>query len=83
MPDEGDRIVFLGGKEYLPLFFRLTAGLRGDRALFYNTARAPALPAGFRAIRYQTSTRTNWHYECARDLIEESLGDKSIRGIEG
>ena len=31
------------------------------------------LPAGFKAVRYETSTRTNCHYECARDLVAGRL----------
>ena len=29
--------------------------------------RHPNLAEGFEAIRYPTTTRTNWHYECARE----------------
>jgi hypothetical protein len=73
LPDEGDEITFLGGKEYLPLFFKLTAPLRADKTVIYNSARPPVLPSGFKAVRYETSTRTNWHYECARDLVAGRL----------
>jgi hypothetical protein len=69
LPDTGDEIVFLGGKDYLPLFVRLTASLQGQKTVFFNSASAPELPAGFEAVRYETTTRTNWHYEAARDLI--------------
>lgn len=69
IPDDGDDIVFLGGQDYLPLFCRLTARLKAGKRVFFRPARLPGLPEGFTAIRYQTSTRTNWHYECARDLV--------------
>lgn len=70
--DDGDDMIFLGGRDYLPLFTRLTEGLAGSRTVFFNTARLD-LPPGFTAVRYQTSTRTNWHYECARDLVAGRL----------
>jgi hypothetical protein len=68
MRDDGENIAFLGGKDYLPLFCRLTAALRGRKTVFFNSL-PPNLPAGFTSTRYRTRTRTNWHYECARDLV--------------
>ena len=73
MPDDGEPIVFLGGKDYLPLFCSLTAGLRARKTVFFSQAQEPRLPAGFQAVRYRTTTRTNWHYECARALISGRL----------
>ena len=72
MRDDGEEIVFLGGKDYLPLFCRLTAALKGCKTVFFNSADRPDLPASFTPVRYRTSTRTNWHYECARKI---SAGD--------
>jgi hypothetical protein len=74
MPDDGGEILFLGGKDYLPLFCRLTARFSSKKIVFFNSARTPDLPAGFAAVRYSTSTRTNWHYECAHDLVAGGLG---------
>jgi hypothetical protein len=73
MPDDGETTVFLGGKEYQPLFFRLTAGMTEPRVVFFRSAAAPDIPSGFTAVRYETATRTNWHYECARDLVAGRL----------
>jgi hypothetical protein len=70
LPDDGEEILFLGGKDYLPLFCNLTRGLNGMKRVFYNAATCPVLPKGFKAVKYETTTRTNWHYECASDLIE-------------
>jgi hypothetical protein len=67
--DDGEGTVFLGGQDYLPLFCSLAAPLKGEKTVFFNAAKTPELPRGFRAIKYQTRTRTNWHYECARSLI--------------
>jgi hypothetical protein len=70
LPDDGEPLVFLGGKDYLPLYCTLTAGLAGLKTVFFRQAQEPRLPTGFRVVRYHTPTRTNWHYECARDLID-------------
>jgi len=74
IPDDGDDIVFLGGKDYLPLFCALTGPLKGGKTVLFNSAVAPALPAGFTAVRYPTAARTNWHYDAARALIAGQLG---------
>ncbi len=69
MRDDGDDVVFLGGKDYIPLFCRLSADNRGAKTVFFKAAQTPPLPTGFRALRFQTRTRTNWHYDCARALV--------------
>ena len=71
----GDRIepvVFLGGKDYVPLFQSVTESIRGTRIIFYNSAEAPVAP-GCVCRRFETRTRTNWHYECASALIQGAL----------
>ena len=76
--DRTGPIVFLGGKDYVPLFSRLTEGAKSERIVFYryggNSDNPPPAP-GCRLLRFETSTRTNWHYECARALIR---GDVAI-----
>jgi hypothetical protein len=61
-------IVFLGGKDYVPLFCELTSDVVGERIVFYNSDTPPRAP-GCRLERFHTATRTNWHYECARSLM--------------
>ena len=73
LPDDDEPIVFVGGKDYLPLFRKLTAQLRASKIVFFNSGKEPNLAVGFEAIRYPTTTRTNWHYECARDLAAGKL----------
>lgn len=71
----GDRIepvVFLGGKDYVPLFQSVTESIRRTRIIFYSSAEAPDAP-GCVCRRFETRTRTNWHYECARALIQGAL----------
>ena len=67
-----DQVVFLGGKNYLPLFCNLTAYIRSTPVAFYNSAK---LPSAKRCLlkRFETRTMTNWHYECANALIGGSI----------
>ena len=67
--DTSSRIIFLGGKDYVQLFCDLTVDVRNERIVFYNSAIPPNVP-DCRLIPFSTSTRTNWHYECAKKLIE-------------
>lgn len=69
LPTTEEPIVFLGGKDYVPLFCSLTKFAKGKRTVFYNSASAPEA-AGCALERFPTATRTNWHYECAKVLIE-------------
>jgi hypothetical protein len=70
--DTNEEILFLGGKDYLPLFTRLTATLKTTRTVFYNSATVPDTN-GCRLVRFATTTRTNWHYECAAALVRGAL----------
>jgi hypothetical protein len=63
-----DEVVFFGGKDYIPLLCSLTGEMSNKRTVFYNSARAPLAP-GWTLTRFATSTRTNWHYECAAALL--------------
>ncbi|WP_038382724.1 hypothetical protein [Bradyrhizobium elkanii] len=70
--DEREPILFFGGKDYLPVFARLTGNVRSKRIVFFNSALAPQIDGG-RAIRFRTTTRTNWHYECADAFLSGAL----------
>ena len=65
-------LVFLGGKDYLPLFARLTNGYAGRRVAFFNLQVKPEVD-GIEFVRYPTPTRTNWHYESAKALLDGRL----------
>ena len=68
LPNDTDEpIVFFGGKDYLPLFCDLTKDVKAKRTVFYNSGYAPAAQ-GCALVRFVTTTRTNWHYECARNF---------------
>ena len=73
LSNDDDPIAFVGGKDYLPLFGTLTASLRARKVVFFNSRTQPDLPQGFELVRYRTTTRTNWHYECARELAGGTL----------
>ena len=69
-------IVFLGGKDYVSLFRRLTEDAKSERIVFYryggSSDNPPAAP-GCRLLPFETSTRTNWHYECAKALMQGKI----------
>lgn len=53
---------FFGGRDYLPLFCALTADIP-RRTAFFNSKEPPG-GVNCRTERYETTTKTNWHYEC-------------------
>ncbi len=67
-----EEILFFGGKDYLPLFCSLTAAIKTGRTVFYNSVRAPQA-TGCVLKRFETSTRTNWHYECANAFLDGTI----------
>lgn len=74
MEDDDEEIAFLGGKSYLPLFHALTKGMSGKKIVFYNSRTSPNLPSSnIQLIKFETSTRTNWHYECAQSIIHHKF----------
>ena len=52
LPDDGDKISFIGGKDYLPLFTKLTADLIGPKVIFYNTKSDLQVETGFITKRF-------------------------------
>lgn len=71
--DTNELIIFLGGKDYLPLFLRLTAYVSSPRTIFYNSVNVPNAP-DCRVVRFETRTKTNWHYEYASKLLSGQVG---------
>ena len=65
-PDVSDPIVFVGGKNYTPLFCALTAGAQSERTVFY-VGHQPAAP-GCKLQRYR-KRYIGWYYECAKELV--------------
>ena len=59
-------IHFVGGKSYVPFFLKLTAETGAERVIHHVGSPPPAPNCRFR--RFETTRRTNWHYECAMTL---------------
>jgi hypothetical protein len=78
LPEDVDNVFFFGGKDYLPLFCTLTSAVRGGKTVFYNSQTVPETP-GCRAERFETTTRTNWHYECVNAFLDRSKGRPSAK----
>ena len=70
--DTAKPVVFLGGKDYIPLFCSLTEGIKSERTVFYNSETVPDAP-GCKLCRFPTKARTNWHYECAKKILEGNI----------
>lgn len=75
---EGSELIFVGGGRYLPQFVRLTAEHVGKRVAYFNSQSLP-VASGVDLRRFETPTKTNWHYELAEKLIG---GDAPILTVE-
>ena len=70
--DTDEDIVFFGGKDYLSLFCSLTSAIITSKTVFYNSAQRPQAP-GCALKRFDTTTRTNWHYECVNAFLDGAV----------
>jgi hypothetical protein len=66
-------VVFFGGKDYVPLFYGLTQAIEAPKTVFYRSTEKPVLP-GSSLVRFETTRRTNWHYECADAFLDGRMG---------
>src|SRR5260370_1382393 len=57
-----------GGKAWR----QMLQGVKSRRTLFYSSAQPPAAP-GCMLAKFDTKTRTNWHYEGANAFLDRSL----------
>jgi len=71
-PDANRPVIFIGSKEYVPLFVSLTSTLTAPRTLFYRSNTEPEAPR-CKIVRYHTPRLTNWQYGCADDFIDGKL----------
>ena len=62
--DTREPVLFFGGKDYLPLFQKLTSSIESPRVVFHRSTEVPNIP-GCIPVRFNTKRSTNWHYECA------------------
>ena len=65
-------VFFFGGKEYVPLFCKLTSEVGVKRTVFYNSEVEPVAP-GCSIERFVTTTRTNWQNECASAFFDGKI----------
>ena len=70
--DTHDPVFFFGSKEYVPLFCSLALAPKSTRTVFYN-AKLPPQVTGCVLKRFETTTRTNWHYECVKAFLDGKL----------
>ena len=70
--DDTDPVIFLGGKNYLPLFEGLTGEIAARKTIYYRST-AIEQRHGFIYEKYDCRRSTNWHYSCATDLIAGRL----------
>lgn len=66
-------VVFLGGRDYLPLFESLTEPLHGKRIVFERIEPRKKFDKGrpYKGMEmrpFAVAARTNWHYQCADAL---------------
>ena len=74
LPADTDQpVVLFVSKGYVPLACELTEGIKGPKYLFYNSAAVPPAP-GCVMRKYETTTRTNWQYECAKAFVRGEIG---------
>ena len=67
-----DDIYFFGGRDYLPLLYKLTRFLPEKKVVYYQSAEIPREEdLSYEYIRYHTKQRSNWHHACAMDFIRE------------
>lgn len=69
-----ESILFFGGRDYIPLFCKLTANAKGHRTVFYagNPVDAPGC-----TLQRFGEPFTNWHYQCARDFLHRHSASQS------
>ena len=77
--NENEKIIFIGGSEYLKLFHKLTNDLQNQKIIFYKkkniNSYAPFITndPSYILEKYDTNTRTNWHYECAKNILNKKI----------
>lgn len=67
-----DPLLFFGGSSYLGLFQQLTDSYHGPRIAWYNTRVTPTMP-GVEMVRFETTARTNWHYQAVDAFVSGGL----------
>lgn len=84
VPEGSGPIVFLGGRDYLALFERLTVGLRRERIAFLRAdeqgvSSLHGSRTGIKFEPYRVAAKTNWHYQCALALAQGKISLEAIQ----
>lgn len=53
-----ETVYFFGVPAYLPLYYRLTESLEGQKVIYFNSSKIPPEEQGYEYIRYNTNART-------------------------
>ena len=70
LPDDTAKpVVFFGGKDYVSLFCALTNQVKSPRHVIYNAIKPPDAPR-CQLRKFETTTKTNWHYKAAHEFAE-------------
>ena len=69
-PDEP--VHFFGGRDYLPLYYRLADDLPGRKVIHHKAD--PPRWAGYDYEAYMGPANTNWHYSAAEAFIRSRTG---------
>lgn len=65
-------LIYVGGRGYISQFDELTRGYGGRKIVYYNSSEPPVVD-GCALVRFNSDTRTNWHYRLAHELADRSL----------
>jgi len=76
---EAGPVVFFGGKDYHPLFHKMTRSLPCEKIVFFATDDPPS-NLEWKAIRFPRFT--NWHYKCAGELLAGRLSITDARDFD-
>lgn len=72
-------VVFFGGKDYVPLFCKLTERIKSTRTIFYRvskrpeTAGKPIKAPGCAMKAFLIEASTNWHYGCVKAFVKGGI----------
>jgi hypothetical protein len=67
----GEEVHFFGGKDYLPLYYSLTDGLRA-RKVIHHKAEVPTR-GDYEYRRHGGTKNQNWHYPAVAEFVREHL----------
>lgn len=76
-PGQPGPLVFLGGKDYLPLFRSLARNLPMPKVVMFrsdpaDTAARPREEGGWTYVPFPTDRKTNWHYAAVGALCKDA-----------